>query len=496
MTIHWIAGGLIRFEKSWFNKIININKISGIPLQPVIFTFGLHPMIKNTNKLFAPISLPITFFMAAIIAGAILLHGSFSSQSAKISWIDAFFTATSAVCVTGLTVVDTGNAFTQTGHIIILFLIQIGGLGIMTFSSLAFYLVNKKVSLTDRIAVGQNLLYDSKFHLGKFLVQLTITTLIIEIVGAFMLIVLEPDNFSAFSALFHSISAFCNAGFSLNSNSLVRFKGDWPINLTFMTLIILGGVGFAVIVEGKFILWSLLKRRSHRIKSSWHFGIVIKTSLFLVGIGWLYLYFAEFIGYKKYLPFHEAALTSLFQSVTCRTAGFNTLDISSMTNASFVFMIFLMFIGGAPGSCAGGIKVTTLRTLSGFIWSQIQGKKQVAIGNYAVDKESINKSLTLLFFSLVIIFVCVIALDFTEGGDIPHTQARGQFLEILFEAVSAFGTVGLSAGLTAKLSPIGKIIIIFLMFVGRLGPLVLLESLQSFRQKLVYSRPEEKLSIG
>ena len=453
-------------------------------------------MNKNINKLFAPISLPIIFFIAAIIAGTILLHGSFSNQSTEISWIDAFFTATSAVCVTGLTVVDTGNIFTQTGQTILLFLIQLGGLGIMTFSSLAFYLVKKKVSLTDRITVGQNLLYDSKFHLGKFLVQLIAVTLSIEVIGALILIVLEPYNFSPFSALFHSISAFCNAGFSLYSDSLTRFKGDWPVNLTFMALIILGGVGFAVIVEGKSILWSLLKRKGRGIKSSWHFGIVIKTSLFLVGIGWLYLYFAEFISYKKYLPFHEAALTSLFQSVTCRTAGFNTLDISSMTNASLVFMIFLMFVGGAPGSCAGGIKVTTFRALSGFIWNQIKGREQVVIGSYAVDKESINKSLTLLFFSLVIIFGCVIALDFTEGGDIPHTQARGYFLEILFEAVSAFGTVGLSAGLTAKLSPIGKIIVIFLMFVGRLGPLVLLGSLQSFRTKLVYSRPEEKLSIG
>jgi len=159
-------------------------------------------------------------------------------------------------------------------------------------------------------------------------------------------------------------------------------------------------------------------------------------------------------------------------------------------------MIFLMFIGGAPGSCAGGIKITTFRVLLAFITAQIKGREQVVIDNRAVDKESINKSLTLLFFSLVIIFVCVIALDFTEGGDIPHIQARGQFLEILFEAVSAFGTVGLSAGLTAKLSPIGKIIIIFLMFIGRLGPLVLLASIQSIRTRLLYSIPEEKLSIG
>ena len=366
----------------------------------------------------------------------------------------------------------------------------------MSFTSLAFYLWKKRVSLTDRIAVGQNLLYDSKFHLGKFLVQIIVVTFSIELIGALILFALDSNNFSPFSALFHSISAFCNAGFSLNADSLIRYKGDWPVNLTIMALIILGGAGFAVLVEGKSVLWSLLKREGQRIKTSWHFTIVIKTSLFLIVIGWLYIYFSEFINYKEYLPFHEAALSSLFQAVTCRTAGFNTLDISGMTNVSLIFMIFLMFIGGAPGSCAGGIKVTTFRVLSAFIVAQIKGRQQVTIDNYAVDKESISKSLTLLFFSLVIIFACVIALDFTEGGDIPHIQARGQFLEILFEAVSAFGTVGLSTGLTPKLTPIGKIIVVFLMFVGRLGPLVLLSSMQSFRTELLYSRPEEKLAIG
>lgn len=453
-------------------------------------------MNKKNSKLLAPISLPVLFFIVTIIIGAILLTCSFSSHGSKISWLDGLFTAASAVCVTGLTVVDTGSAFTQTGQTIILFLIQLGGLGIMSFSSLALYLLNKKVSLTDRIAVGQNLLYDSKFHLGKFLVQIIVVTICIELIGAIILFLLDPHNFSPFSAFFHSISAFCNAGFSLNSDNLMRFKGSWPINLTIIFLIVLGGAGFAVIVEGKSILLSLMKRKGQRIKNSWHFTIVFKTSLFLVGVGWLYIYFSEFIRYKEYLPFHEAALTSLFQSVTCRTAGYNTLNISSMTNASLIFMIVLMFIGGAPGSCAGGIKITTFRVLSALIGAQIKGKQQVVIGNYAVDKESINKSLTLLFFSVTIIFLCVIALDFTEGGNIPHTLARGQFLEILFEAVSAFGTVGLSTGLTAKLSPIGKIIIIFLMFVGRLGPLVLLALMQSFRTKLLYSRPEEKLSIG
>lgn len=366
----------------------------------------------------------------------------------------------------------------------------------MTFSSLAFFLWKKRVSLTDRIAVGQNLLHDSRFHLGKFLIQLTFVILVIELSGALILHLLDPQNFTPFSALFHSISAFCNAGFSLNSDSLMRYQGNWPVNITFMLLIILGGVGFAVIVEGKAIISALLKRKIRSRQQSWHFSIVVKTSLLLSVGGGLYFYFSEFFNFRVDLPFHEALLSSLFQSVTSRTAGFNTINIADMTNASLIFMIFLMFIGGAPGSCAGGIKVTTFRVLLAFISSQIKGRSQVVIGKFAVDKESTNKSLTLLFFSSVIIFLSVILLDFTEGGYLPHTQVKGQFLEIMFEAVSAFGTVGLSTGLTPKLSPIGKTIIIFLMFIGRLGPLVLLASIQSTRKKLLYSVPEEKLSIG
>ncbi len=454
-------------------------------------------MLTRTKNLFAPISLPVIFFLLAIVAGAVLLHGPFSHHHKPgLSWIDAFFTATSAVCVTGLTVVDTGTAFTATGQAIILLLIQVGGLGIMSFSSLAFYLWNKKVSLTDRIAVGQSLLYDSRFHLGRFLVQIVMVTVCIELAGAGILFALDSQNFAPFSALFHSISAFCNAGFSLYSDSLMRYRGNWPVNLIIMALIVLGGLGFAVIVEGKSILRALAGKEKPRLKPSWHFTIVIGTSLFLIFVGWIYIYFSEFINYKDYLPFHQSAMASLFQSVTCRTAGFNTLDISAMTNVSLVFMMFLMFIGGAPGSCAGGIKVTTFRALFAFISAQIKGRKQVTIGHYAVDQESINKALTLLFFSMLIIFACIIALDFTEGGDIPHTQLRGHFLEISFEAVSAFGTVGLSTGLTPKLSPVGKSIIIFLMFVGRLGPLLLLSLMQSFRTELLYRKPEEKLSIG
>lgn len=450
---------------------------------------------ERVKKLLAlnPISLPVFSFMAAILIGGMLLTAPFSG---KVSFLDALFTATSAVCVTGLAVVDTGTAYTRTGHTIIMLLIQAGGLGIMSFSSLALYLWKRKVSLTDKIAVGQSILNNANFHLGKFLIQVVAVTLLIELSGALILFCSDPQGFSPFSALFHAVSAFCNAGFSLHKDNLMSYKGSVPVNLVIMTLIVLGGLGFSVIIEGSSFLCAKLRRTKQPLHDAWYIGIVVRTTLFLITTGAAYIYFSEFVFYQAYLPFKEAALSSFFQSVTCRTAGFNTLNIAAMTDASLVFMIVLMFIGGAPGSCAGGIKVTTFRVLHAFVKAQFKGRHQVVIGKYAVDDESVSSSLTLLFFSVAIVFISVIILNFTDGGGVSHGQTQGRFLEILFEAVSAFGTVGLSADLTPKLSSGGKVILICLMFIGRLGPLLLVSSVQSFGTKLLFSRPEEKLSIG
>jgi trk system potassium uptake protein TrkH len=307
-----------------------------------------------------------------------------------------------------------------------------------------------------------------------------------------------PKSFSPFSAVFHSVSAFCNAGFSLFSNSLATWKGDWGINLVFITLIFTGGIGFSVFVESKYFLMQRLKLRSDTGTRglSWYAKIVFQTSFFLIIFGWIAIYLAEFVGYNRMMALDDAILTSLFQSVTSRTAGFNTLDIGQMTNISLVVILFLMFIGGAPGSCAGGIKVTTFRVLAALIWSQLKGKKQAVIGKFAITEPAVKKAMVLFILASLIIFVAVFLLDFTEGGNKPHYHVRGQFLEILFESVSAFSTVGLSTGLTPTLSTAGKWIIICLMFIGRLGPFVLISALQSVQEIQYYNLPEESVMIG
>lgn len=445
-----------------------------------------------------PYSLPIVFFVLVITIGSILLHSRMCQTSFQPSWTDAIFTATSAACVTGLSVFDIGSRLNGIGQIVVLLLIQVGGLGIMSFTSLAFYLWRQRISLTDRMAVGQSLLHDPSFHLGKFLARIVVWTFLIEAIGACLIYFLAPSAITPFSAVFHAISAFCNAGFSLQSDSLIRWRGAPGVNLVFMALIILGGLGFSVIVEMQSQAVSRLRLggKGKHGRITWYSQVVIKTSLYLVLAGWIGIYCAEFIGYNRHLPLGESLVAALFQSVTCRTAGFNTLDIGQMTNMSLVIMILLMFIGGAPGSCAGGIKVTTFRALIAFIAAQARGHRQTVIGKYALDDKTLHDSLILFVFAGAIVIVSIFLLNMTEGGDMPHPQTRGLFLEIVFETVSAFGTVGLSTGLTTKLTIAGKYIIVALMFIGRLGPLVFLAAMQSLRQDLYFSWPEDKLLIG
>lgn len=443
-----------------------------------------------------PLALPIIFFALTIACGAALLHSRYSSP-AGISWTDALFTAASATCVTGLVVVDTGSFFTRFGQTVILVLIQAGGLGIMTFTSLAFYLRRSRVSLVDRVAVGQSLLHDPSFDLGRFLKRIFIWTILIEAAGAFLVFVCGRGAFSPYSAVFHSISAFCNAGFSLNPDSLVSQAANLKLNLVFMTLIVLGGLGFSVVVEIEGASKALARRKRKRQRLSWYSATVISTSLFLILAGWAAIFAAEsFSPAAAASSLPERLLTSLFQSVTCRTAGFNTVDIGGMTNVSLIVMMTLMFIGGAPGSCAGGVKVTTFRAVTAFIASKIKGREQATIGRFAVEPETLNRAIVLMVLAFILVMGATMLLNITEGGDIPHAQARGLFLETMFEAVSAFGTVGLSTGLTPKLSAAGRLMITLLMFIGRLGPLFLLAALQELHREQFYRWPEDRLLIG
>ncbi len=447
-----------------------------------------------------PLAYPVLFFGLTILTGSVLLHLKAAASGPPVAWVDALFTATSATCVTGLAVMDTGTCFSRFGQWIILVLIQIGGLGIMTLASLALYLIRQRVSLTDRIAVGQNLLHDTSFQLGRFLVAIVLLTVTVEAAGAAMLFYLTDE--SLFSATFHSISAFCNGGFSLYSDSLSRWRDNIPVNLVLISLIVIGGLGFSVLVDiGRWVRQKV--RQKIRVtggrgivRLSWYSQVVLSTSLFLVVGGWGLLLLTEYIIPGKGLSLKSELLTALFQSVTCRTAGFNSIDIGQMTNVSLLVMMVLMWVGGAPGSTAGGIKVTTFRVLLGFFSAQVRGRRQTVIGRIGVNRESLNRALVLTLYSLSLIGLAVFLLDISETRGMSVVQSRGMLLDITFEVVSALGTTGLSTGLTSSLSVFGKLVLMVLMFVGRLGPLIFLAVVQDMQHEESFFRPEGDLLIG
>ena len=239
----------------------------------------------KARTIISPFWMPILFFAAAIFLGALLLQLPISLNQGPLDFIDALFTATSATCVTGLTVVDTGTRYTLFGQSVILTLIQLGGLGVMTFTGLIFYLWRRRVSLTDRVAVGKSLLHDPRFHLGRFLFQIVLWTVVIELVGA-LLIYFQTRGLGVFGAVFHAISAFCNAGFSLQADSLTAWRSAWGLNLTFITLIVLGGIGFGVLMELKGWIWALIAGRVDTVRLSWYASVVLRTTLFLIVAGW------------------------------------------------------------------------------------------------------------------------------------------------------------------------------------------------------------------
>ncbi len=448
--------------------------------------------MSQSRKFVSPAFLPVYFFAATILLGGFLLHLSAAQNGTSVSWLDAMFTSVSATCVTGLVVVDTGSTFSLFGQAVIAILIHVGGLGVMTYTSLVFYLWRRRVTLTDRIAVGQSLLGDPGFKLGRFLVQVFVVCLGIEAAGAVALRFLTQGEMSWFGAFFHSVSAFCNAGFALYPDSLMGFAGNMPVNLVFMALIFLGGIGFYVLVELPGFLGAWFGLTKGQARLSWQSSLVIRTSMWLILLGAAVFFCIE----ARQDGVFTALLQSLFQSVTARTAGFNTMDIGIMTDTSLFILILLMVVGGSPGSCAGGIKTTTLRVLVGFCVSQVKGREQVVVEGCGVDAPTVNKAMTLTIVAFVLIMASVFVLTVTEGANVPHQMVRGKFIELFFEASSAFATVGLSTGLTPKLSAPGKLVIMMLMFVGRLGPIVFLTMMQTWQTREHFRRAERSMLIG
>ena len=426
----------------------------------------------------------IISFALIILSGALLLWLPFSTAPGKTtSFIDAYFTANSATCVTGLVVVDTGSHYTFWGKLIILGLIQLGGLGYMTFSTLIVILLRQKVFISQRLAVREAMNLFSSQGAVRFIFYVFSIVISVESLGAIILFFRwwpEMGAWPAFkSGIFHSVSAFCNAGFDIMGGfrSLTAYVGDPVVNLTIMGLIIIGGIGFIVLAD-------IIERR----KFSLHSKLVLITTLFLIFGGAALFFIFEHLNPHTLakLPLSDQIWASFFQSVTARTAGFNTIDLSRLAGPAIFVLISLMFIGASPGGTGGGIKTTTFALLLLTMRSAILGRYHTEVFGRRINYETVRKALTiaLLAFFLVILSSAIVSYQGFE------------FSKILFEVTSAFGTVGLSMGITTKLSDLSKIVVALTMFIGRVGPLTLFVglTLSKYEKKTMF--PKEDISIG
>lgn len=452
---------------------------------------ALHTRFSNLLDIsewkLTPYQILVLGFAGLILCGALLLmmpQASVSGQS--LSFIDALFTATSAVCVTGLVVVDTGTYFSVFGQMVIIFLIQAGGLGIMTMATLMALVMRRKIQLRERLIMQEALNQMTVSGVVRLTQYIILVTLFIEFIGGSILAIhwyADLGSQAIYFGYWHAVSSFCNAGFDLfgNFSSLTNYVDDITVNLTVSTLIILGGIGYTVMFD----VWG--NRRW--FKFALHTKLVLLTTAVLLVFGTIVIFLLEMGNPDTLGPltWQGKILASYFQSVSPRTAGYNTVDIGKLQDATVFFMVILMFIGASPTSTGGGIKTSTIGVLIAAVWALITGKQDAEIFKRRIPQQLIYKAFSIIFIAATLIIFVTMMMSITENAS---------FLKILFEVVSAFGTVGLTTGITTTLTDYGKSWIILMMFAGRVGPVTLALALALRTRKGMVHYPEGKIIIG
>jgi len=440
-----------------------------------------------------PTQIIVIGFASMILVGTLLLNlPAASGNGQSVGLIDSVFTATSSVCVTGLVVVDTGTHWSVFGQVVILLLIQIGGLGFMTMSTLLALLLGRRITLKERLLIQESL---NQFNL-EGLVRLTkniiVTTIIIEFIGAVIFSIVFIQDFGLRKGIafgvFHAVTAFCNAGFDLMGNfkSFTPYVNNLIININAMLLIIIGGLGFSVWID----IYKAIRDRSLK-NVTLHGKVVVSATIILILTAALFIFIMEFYNTEtiRELPISGKLLSSFFQAISPRTAGFNTLEMDALTTPTKFMTIILMFIGGSPGSTAGGIKTATAAILFLTVISVVKGKDDTEVFERHIPKYLVYRAMTVAFISLILVVVVTMLLSITEDAD---------FMTLFFESASAFGTVGLTLGCTRDLSTFGKAIIIIAMFAGRVGPLTiaLAMSRRAINKKGSVKYPEDRIMVG
>ena len=426
-------------------------------------------------------------FAGLILSGVALLMTPYASKSGdSLRFVDALFTATSAVCVTGLVVVDTGTYFSVFGQSVILLLIQIGGLGVMTVATLVAVLSGKKINLKERLLIQEATNQLDLAGVVRLTLYIIRATLLVELVGGTILALRWFQDFGLKGIYFgywHAVSAFCNAGFDLfgEYRSITGYVGDLTVNGVIASLIVVGGIGFPVVAD----LWNCRQTR----RFSLHTKVVLTTTVLLIVLGAGFIFVAEYGNAKTLsdLPPADKVMASLFQSVTARTAGYNTVDIGLLREGTLLAIIFLMFVGASPSSMGGGVKTSTAAILFISLVGSVTGKRDPLAFGRQIPQQTVYKAFTIVTISVMLISLATLTLSFTEAAPI---------FSLLFEVTSAFGTVGLSTGITPKLSDAGKVLITLTMFAGRVGTLTLLMALALRPRKERLKYPEGKIVIG
>ncbi|MGR3294847.1 MAG: TrkH family potassium uptake protein [Candidatus Bathyanammoxibius sp.] len=431
-----------------------------------------------------------SFLIIIFIGAGFLSLPQATASGERIPFLDAIFTSTSATCVTGLIVRDTGQYFSTFGQVIILILIQVGGLGIMTLAAFFGAMVIGRLSVSQHAAVKDVLDVTSVKDVRRLLLFIVVVTLSLEALGFFMLLPVWLGNTESlwtaiYYSLFHSVSAYCNAGFCLFSDSLVNYRDNTLLNLTITSLIILGGLGFYVLANIYYSFKSLFKAE-REASITLHTQLVLFTTVILIAVGALLFYLFERDHSIAGLGLLEQVKVCYFQSVTARTCGFHTVDVVRYAPPTLFLFMILMFIGGSPGGTAGGIKTTAVLLWVAGTYNTLKGRDDIALLGRTIPRQVVRRAFAILICSFTVILISSIILLSTE---------KGGFEQIVFEVFSAFGTVGLSTGITSELNPLGKIVLTVLMFVGRLGPLTLALILVKERVSRI-SYPEEKIVVG
>lgn len=446
--------------------------------------------VKSKKKEITPAQIIVLGFAFLILAGAVLLIMPFAAQNSHYNaFIDALFISTSAVCVTGLVTVDPGTFYSVPGQVIVLVLIQVGGLGIISAATIYALISGKRIGLKERILIKESLNRDSLGGVVRMMRAIVITTLMIEGVGVLLLTVFFMPYFPAPKALwyglFHAISAFCNAGFDIFGPefypycSLIPFQHDPAILLTISLLIILGGLGFIVILK-------CMKEQNYQ-RLSVHSKLAISTTAVLLVLGTLFFLVVEHAGVFGPMNWADKLVNAFFMSTTPRTAGYAAVNIGKLLPSSLLITMFLMFVGASPGGTGGGIKTTTFAVLLMAVWARIRGHEDIHMYDRRIDHDIVYTALTLTVLASAFVFLCILILTLVD----PHDTVK-----LMFEAFSAFGTVGLSTGITPELTSAAKLVLIVLMFFGRLGPLTIAFALLQRTKKAHMKYPRGSVIIG